>query len=66
MKMVEIIWRKRTDDFHACINGEPGYWGCGKTLHAAIGNLILTHPGRFSIVIVHREENGIVISHPGE
>lgn len=46
-----IIITKRTSDWHAQIDGEPGKWGCGKTAHEAVGDLIMSHPGDFKVAL---------------
>lgn len=46
---------ERSDDFHACIDGKPGYWGCGKTPRDAIGNLVQAHPEQFNTEIDYEE-----------
>ncbi len=49
--MTTINVTKRTEDYHACIDGEPGLWDCGKTPALAVGSLIYTHRDRFGIEI---------------
>lgn len=49
MKIIKVT--KRTDDYHACISGQPGYWDCGKSPREAIGNLVQTHPEMFGVKI---------------
>jgi len=53
---VERLIEKRTDDYHASLKDEPGIWGCGKSVYAAIGNLINAHPEKFNIKIEHHFE----------
>lgn len=48
---IEIVVTKRSEDFHACIKGQPGYWDCGRSPSEAIGNLIRTHPEQFNVTI---------------
>jgi hypothetical protein len=48
---MKIVITRRTDDIHACLEGCPAIWGCGKTSDEAIGNLISTHPETFGIEI---------------
>ena len=31
------------------IEDEPQYWGCGKTIHEAIGDMILYHSDKFNM-----------------
>lgn len=33
--------------YHACIQGEEGYWGCGRNIEEAIDALARSHPERF-------------------
>ncbi len=47
--MKQIVWHKRTNDYHACIENHPEMWGCGKSVYAAVGNLIMAHAKEFSI-----------------
>jgi hypothetical protein len=47
----EIIATKRTDDYHACLKDNPEIWGCGNSLKAAIGDLIMSHDNTFDIDI---------------
>ncbi len=44
-----IVITSRGDDIHAALKGEPGVWGCGKSVWSAIGNLITAHPEEFEI-----------------
>jgi hypothetical protein len=46
---VKILITERTSDFHACIDGQPGKWGCGKTPMHAIADLVLTWRADFGI-----------------
>lgn len=36
-------------DYHACITGHPEQWAAGKTIRAAIGDLVLHHQGIVNI-----------------
>ncbi len=47
----KIIMTCRSDDYHACIEGTE-FWGCGKTISEAIGDLIRSHREVFGIEIV--------------
>lgn len=47
--MMKIVVTKRSDDYHACLDGHPEIWGCGKTPNEAIGNLITAHADTFRI-----------------
>ncbi len=52
MVNIVIICRQQitdTGDFHACIEGSPWHWACGKVPDEAIGNLVRTHPEHFGI-----------------
>lgn len=46
-----ITLRKRSDDWHACINGDERLWGCGKTIDDAIGNVVRTHKATLGLTI---------------
>lgn len=46
-----ITITRRTDDFHAAIAGDARIWDCGKTQAEAVGNLIMSHPDKFTIVV---------------
>jgi hypothetical protein len=49
--MTTIVVTKRADDYHACIEGQPSFWGCGKTPDAAVGSLVQSHPEQFSVKV---------------
>jgi hypothetical protein len=38
-------------DYHACIEGSPQCWGCGKTANEAVGDLVRTHGDKFNLEI---------------
>jgi hypothetical protein len=42
---------RRSDDFHASLEGQRGVWGCGPGSDAAIGDLVRSHPEMFGIKI---------------
>ena len=48
---MKIIVTKRPDDYHACIEGHPELWDCGKSQQSAIGNLAWTHKEQFNLEI---------------
>jgi hypothetical protein len=50
MKIV-VTERKDANDYHACLNGRPEIWCCGKTQDEAIGSLIRTHAEIFKIEV---------------
>jgi len=50
----KIIVAKRSDDFHACLEGHPEIWGCGKDSCSAIGDLTSTHKDCFKIEVEYR------------
>lgn len=50
MQRGALVWHKRAEDWHVCIQGEEDYWACGKTPNEAIGDLIRSHPERFAIL----------------
>lgn len=39
-----VILSQRADDYHACIDGESGKWGCGPSPEAAVNDLRKTWP----------------------
>lgn len=51
---MNIVVTKRSDDFHAALKDNPAVWGCGKTIDAAIGDLIRSHQHRLGITILHK------------
>jgi hypothetical protein len=46
-----IVITQRSDDFHACLEGVPEIWGCGKTESAAVLDLLESHKDTFDIEI---------------
>ena len=48
---MKIVVTKRNDDYHACLDGHPEIWGCGKTADEAIGKLITAHEEEFNIKV---------------
>lgn len=48
---IKIAVSKRSDDYHACIDGKPELWGCGRTGAEAIGDMIKSHQKHFNIEI---------------
>jgi predicted RNase H-like HicB family nuclease len=48
---MKIVVTKRTSDYHACVDGLPGVWDCGRTQDEAIGALLRTHPEYFDVEI---------------
>jgi len=46
-KITKIIFTMRLSDVHACIEGHPEIWSCGKNSSEALGNLIQGHPESF-------------------
>jgi len=54
---VKIIFTKRTSDIHACPEGQPAIWACGKTQDEALGNLIRTHSEHFGLELEWDETN---------
>lgn len=48
---MKIVVTKRSDDYHACLDGHPEIWGCGKTQYEAIGNLVSAHGDTFKIEV---------------
>ncbi len=53
--MVEIIVKKRRDDYHVCVKGCEGVWSCGKSTITAIGTLVSDHPELFGIKLNYEE-----------
>lgn len=43
--------RRRSDDVHASLEGQPGVWGCGPGTDAAIGSLVRTNRTMFGVQI---------------
>lgn len=37
--MERIVVSQRSNDWHACWEGDPGTWACGRTVEAAIAHL---------------------------
>lgn len=51
--MPNIVITKRTDDFHAAVEGNPGMWGASRvSSEHAIANLVLAWPEVFGIHII--------------
>ncbi len=48
---MKITITKRGEDYHACLEGQPQIWGCGKTSDEAVGNLIRAHTDTFNITV---------------
>lgn len=46
---MKIVITKRHDDYHACIEGHPEIWGCGRDQDAAVGDLIRAHQEFFNV-----------------
>jgi len=44
-----IIYTKRSSDWHACLEGQPAIWGCGKSVDEAVGALVRNHPEQFGV-----------------
>lgn len=40
--MRAIVVTRRSGDWMAAVEGEPSMWGCGGSIQAAIGDLIMT------------------------
>ena len=49
--MKRIIVVKRTADYMAMVEDDPGKWDCGKGVEEAIGALVLTHREVFGVDI---------------
>lgn len=45
-----ITVHQRSSDWHACLTGEPSCWGCGRTPAIAIGQLLMAHEDRFTVL----------------
>ena len=41
----------RNDDYHACPEGKPEHWECGRTPAEAIGKLVMTHRELFDVTV---------------
>jgi len=48
----EIVITRRADDIHAAIKGAAEIWGCGRSINAAIGDLVNSHQERFGVKLV--------------
>ena len=46
---MKILLRKRSNDWQAYLEDHFEIWGCGKTINAAIGDLICSHKDVFKI-----------------
>jgi len=61
---MKVVITKRDHDYHAAIENESlpagtisyDKWGCGKSVYAAIGNLVSCHPEDFDITIEAAEQ----------
>ena len=42
---LSIVFTKRAFDWHACVEGVPATWGCGRSPAEALGELVRTDPG---------------------
>lgn len=42
---------KEWPKYHAQIKGQPGAWAAGRSLTAAVGALICSHPKQFNITV---------------
>lgn len=51
---MKIVVTKRSDDYHACLDGHPEIWGCGETAEEAIGDLIKAHVDTFGITVEYK------------
>ncbi len=51
---MKIVVTKRSDDYHACLDGHSEIWGCGKTFNEAISDLITAHTDTFKIEVEHK------------
>jgi hypothetical protein len=51
---IEICERMgETPKYHAQIKNTPGVWGCGNNRLDALGNVIIYHPEKFNVNIMH-------------
>lgn len=46
---IKVVVHKRSDDYHACLEGDSRVWSCGSTTNDAIGDLVRCHPEVFGI-----------------
>lgn len=46
-----IVWRLRSDDFHASVEGKPELWAAGSTIAEAVGDLVMSHRDHFGFVV---------------
>lgn len=54
--MYTIIVTRRSNDYHAQLEGERGCWGRGSTVDEAIGDLVRSWPELFDITIKQPEK----------
>jgi len=51
-EITNITVKKRFSDYHACLEGYPGIWGCGRNICEAVGSAIMNHPKKFNLNII--------------
>lgn len=56
MDRTHIIVEKRSDDYRAYIKYNKAIWGCGKTINAAIGDLMSSHQDYFDLDIEYPQK----------
>ena len=42
-----ITVTQRSDDWHACVTGDPAQWDCGKSPTEAVNSLVTSHAEQF-------------------
>lgn len=52
-----IVVKRRSGDYHACINGNECFWGCGKTIEEAIGSVLKNCSDRFKVKLIIKPDN---------
>jgi len=51
--MIDIIVKKRKDDFHAHVKDHPELWSAGRDYNSAVGNLIITHQDCLGLNLIY-------------
>ena len=52
-----IVLERMPDDFKAYLKGNSAIYGCGRSVHQAIGDLILAHREAFELAIERDEQS---------
>jgi len=57
MPTMDIVTKKRADDYHAALADNSRVWECGKSEAEAIGKLVISAGGMLGIAVL-RETKG--------